>query len=157
MRDHIRLLGILNIAMGCLVALIGIVILIVMGGAAGFISAQISNDADAQTSAPIVAFIGLCIAIFFLVLALPSIIAGWGLLNLRPWARILGIIVSIFHLLSFPFGTALGVYGLWVLFSEEARRIFEGPARAYGPPAAYAPQANPPGPASYPPQPPPGV
>jgi hypothetical protein len=35
--------------------------------------------------------------------------------------------VSALHLLSIPFGTALGIYGLWVLFSQESLRFFARP------------------------------
>jgi hypothetical protein len=158
MRDHIRILGILNIVMGALTALIGVVALIALGGAASFIGAGLTGDYEGgQVAAPILAIVGLCIAVFFLILALPSIIGGWGLLNLRPWARILIIIVSVLHLFNFPFGTALGVYGLWVLLSDEARRIFEMPAQAYVPPAPYPAQTSAPDSATYPPQTPPGV
>lgn len=158
MRDHVRLLGILNIVMGCLVALIGVVIFVILGGAAGAISTQ-QIPTDTQAALPIIALVGVCVGVFFLVLAAPSIIGGWGLLKFRPWARILVIIVSIFHLFSFPFGTALGVYGLWVLLSEEGRRIFEGPAyQGYVPLPPYPAQTPPPNPAAtYPPQPPTGV
>ena len=157
MRDHIRILGILNIIMGALTALIGIAALLVLGGVAGAIGSGLSGDLDnGQVAAPVLAIIGLCIAVFFLILALPSILGGWGLLNFKPWARILIIIVSVLHLLNFPFGTALGVYGLWVLLSDEARRIFEAAARGYVPPP-YPAQTSQPGPATYPPQAPPGV
>lgn len=56
-----------------------------------------------------------------------GLIAGWGLLTLRPWARILTIVLGILALFSFPFGTALGVYTLWVLFSNEGAALFNGP------------------------------
>ena len=50
---------------------------------------------------------------------MPGLIGGIGLLYRQPWARVVMIVVSILHLLNFPFGTALGAYGLWVLFSPE--------------------------------------
>src|SRR5579875_2052404 len=129
MRDHVRILGILNIVMGCLTALIGVVLFLVLGGAAGVISTAYLSDFDTgQAAGPILALVGVCIGIFFIVLALPSIIGGWGLMNFRPWARILVIILSVLHLFNFPFGTALGVYGLWVLLGEGGRRVFENPA-----------------------------
>jgi hypothetical protein len=64
------------------------------------------------------------------------------------------IIVSVFHLLHIPLGTALGVYGLWVLFSDEARRILETGGQLYIPPVPY-PAA--PGSPQQPTYPPPGV
>ena len=58
------------------------------------------------------------------VLSLPGIIAGIGLLKLQPWARILAIVISALDLLNVPIGTALGVYGLWVLLQAETERLF---------------------------------
>lgn len=46
------------------------------------------------------------------------IINGWALLNRKPWARILTIILSILSLLSFPIGTIVGIYGLWAMFQS---------------------------------------
>ena len=153
MRDHVRILGILNIVMGCLIALVGIVVLIAMGGVAGAITASSVSSGDFENraaAAPIIALIGICIAVFFIVLSLPSIIGGWGLLKFKPWARILMIIVSVFHLFHVPLGTALGVYGLWALLSEEGRRMFEGAGQPYFAPP-YRPQANPVPPPQTPP------
>jgi hypothetical protein len=42
----------------------------------------------------------------------------------RPWARVLGIVLCILGLLHLPFGTIVGVYGLWVLFSPETEALF---------------------------------
>ena len=45
----------------------------------------------------------------------------------QPWARTLAIVLGCFSLLDMPFGTALGIYTLWVLLparsEEEYRRI----------------------------------
>ena len=54
----------------------------------------------------------------------PSLIAGVGLLYFKPWARVLTIILSVIHLFSVPFGTALGIYGLWVLLQRETEPLF---------------------------------
>lgn len=140
-RDHIKILGILNIALGALSALGGIVCFIIMGGVAGALgaSAPYNHDGDAAVAAPIVAGIGLVIAIFLVCLGLPSLLGGWGLLNYRPWARVLVIVLSVLHLLNIPFGTAVGVYGLWVLLGEEGQRAFSAEASALGQryPGAY--------------------
>jgi hypothetical protein len=53
-------------------------------------------------------------AVFAAALAL---IAGYGLLNRRPWGRVLAIIAGVLALIKFPIGTALGIYTLWVLAS----------------------------------------
>ena len=153
MREHIRILGILNIIMGCFVALAGIVALVVMGGIAGVITAS-ANYEDSTVGAPIVAAIGVGVAIFLLVLAAPSIIGGWGLLKFKSWSRPLMIVVSVFHLLHIPLGTALGVYGLWVLFSDDGRRILESGGQMYVSPTSYPAAPTTPQQPTYPP---PGV
>lgn len=58
------------------------------------------------------------IGLFFLVGAALGFIAGWGLLERQPWARTLAIVLGILALLDFPFGTALGIYTLWVLLPQ---------------------------------------
>lgn len=153
MREHIRILGILNIIMGGFVALAGIVVLVVMGSIAGVITASTGNQ-EGMPPAPIIAAIGFGIAVFLLVLAAPSIIGGWGLLKFRPWSRTLMIVISVLHLLHIPLGTALGVYGLWVLFSDESKRILASGGEMYVPAAAYPAM---PGTPQQPIYPPPGV
>jgi hypothetical protein len=44
-----------------------------------------------------------------------ALIAGYGLLQRRPWGRVVAIIAAILALIKIPFGTALGIYTLWVL------------------------------------------
>jgi hypothetical protein len=38
-------------------------------------------------------------------------------------------VISILSLMMIPFGTIVGVYGLWVLFSKDTERLFTSPAR----------------------------
>jgi hypothetical protein len=44
-----------------------------------------------------------------------ALLTGYALLTRRPWGRTLTILVSVLSLVKFPFGTALGIYTLWVL------------------------------------------
>ena len=53
-------------------------------------------------------------------LAVAGIVAGIGLLSYRPWARILAIVLACINLIHLPFGTALGIYTLWVMCSSGA-------------------------------------
>jgi len=61
--------------------------------------------------APFVTGIGTLISGF----AIAGLIAGWGLMSRSPWARMLAIVLACISLIHFPFGTALGIYTLWVL------------------------------------------
>ncbi len=150
MRDHVKLVGILNIVLGCLGILGGIAVLVIFGGLAGMAGIS-ATDQNAAAAVPILAMIGVFIAIFLFVLSVPAVIGGFGLLKFMPWARVLMIIVSALNLLHFPLGTALGVYGLWVLLNEQTRQLFRSNGQLFVPPNAY------PAPATYPPQPPPAV
>jgi hypothetical protein len=144
MRDHVRILGILNIVWGGLIVLASGILLLLFGGIAGFLG--LSSGNDSVMAAPIMALIGFCIAFLVLLVGLPGIIGGWGLLHYKGWGRIVIIIVSILHLPTIPIGTALGVYGIWVLFNRETERLFQtGGQPPYFPPPAPPPvPPNPP-------------
>jgi hypothetical protein len=58
-----------------------------------------------------------------------ALLAGWGLLDRQPWARMLAIVLGVLNLLNVPFGTALGIYTLWVLLSAESEEEYRRLAR----------------------------
>jgi hypothetical protein len=55
------------------------------------------------------------IAVYTVVMAGLALFVGYSLLTRRPWGRTLAIVVGILSLLKPFFGTALGIYTLWVL------------------------------------------
>jgi hypothetical protein len=66
------------------------------------------------------------VAILLLAKAALGFLAGWGLLQQETWARILALVLSFVSLFTnIPFGTALGVYTMWVLMSSESEREYE--------------------------------
>jgi hypothetical protein len=123
MQQHVKILAWLHIVFGILGILLGIVLLMFFGGMAGVIAATDASDSKAAGMA-IMGIIGLVALIVLVVVSVPGLIAGVGLLGFRPWARILGIVISALDLLHVPFGTALGIYGLWVLLSPEGEALF---------------------------------
>jgi len=72
-------------------------------------------------------FFGTTLAAF---LALLGVITAWGLLQRESWGRMLALIVGVVALLSIPFGTALGVYTLWVLLPASSEAEYRRLARA---------------------------
>jgi hypothetical protein len=58
-----------------------------------------------------------------------GLIAGWGLLERRSWARTLSLVLSIFAMFDFPFGTAIGIYTWWVLGSAQGETEYRSIAR----------------------------
>jgi hypothetical protein len=118
--NHIRLLGILLTAVGASTGVAALFCVLFFGGPAALAGYAGVNH--------VVAIVVVTAA---LVLMIPSIIAGLGLITLRGWARGIGIVLSILEMINVPFGTIVGVYGLIVLFSETADLIF---TRRYGQP-----------------------
>lgn len=75
---------------------------------------------------------GAMLALF----AVAYLVFAWGLLERQPWARMLGIVLAFLALLRIPFGTALGIYTLWVLLPESSGREYDAMAGASGPRSA---------------------
>jgi hypothetical protein len=132
METHVKVLGALQIALGAIGVMTALLLILVFGGAAGIVGA--SDDPRASIAIPIIGLTGTALVLFLLVTSLPGVIVGIGLLRHRPWARIAGIVLSIIGLMMIPFGTVVGVYGLWVLFSRETERLFTPPGLSDPPP-----------------------
>ena len=71
---------------------------------------------------------GVLLALF----ATAYLVLAWGLLERQPWARMLGIVLAFLALLRVPFGTALGIYTLWVLLPESSSREYDNLTGATG-------------------------
>ena len=122
MDTHIKILGGLQIALGVMGLFGALVLLVVFGGVAGAVRA--AGDSDAQIALPIIGITGMALVAFLLATSLPGVVIGVGLIRLRPWARVAGIVISILSLIMIPFGTVVGIYGLWVLFNKDTERLF---------------------------------
>jgi len=116
MEKHINIVASLQIGLSVLNILIGIFIFTVL-----YLIGDFSGDAQAEMILSIIAkvliaFIALC--------SIPGIITGVGLFKRKEWARILALIISVIHLINFPFGTAVGVYSIWALVQPEVLEKF---------------------------------
>lgn len=123
MDTHVKVLGVLYLAFSALSLLIALFLMLAIGSAAGIVG-MTADSGDAAVAIPVLGIAGTALGMMLLILALPGLITGWGLLNYKPWARILGIVLSVINLLNIPFGTALGIYGLWVLLNKDTERLF---------------------------------
>jgi hypothetical protein len=54
-----------------------------------------------------------------------GLLVGIGLLRRERWARPLALVVGILMLLKVPFGTALGIYTLWVLAPVQSGQEYD--------------------------------
>jgi uncharacterized Tic20 family protein len=53
------------------------------------------------------------------------VVVGAPLRRHRPWARLAALMLGAVDLLLLPYGTALGVYAIWILLNEDAKRLFQ--------------------------------
>jgi hypothetical protein len=90
---------------------------------AGVVHSDPSPDSDVGVAA--LGVIGVVGFVTIALLSVPAIIGGIGLLKYREWARILLIVMSSLNLINIPFGTALGIYGLWALLNDSTRVLFK--------------------------------
>ncbi|MBW3671041.1 MAG: hypothetical protein KY432_05140 [Acidobacteria bacterium] len=118
MKNHVTVLAALFIACGFMGLLVALALFF---GLAGISWA--SGDFDAViVLSTIATIVGGVVAIT----ALPTFIAGLVLLRGNSWARIFAIIVCALNVFNIPFGTALAIYGFWVLTRPEVVRMFDG-------------------------------
>ena len=119
MAKHINILGALFLTSSILMLIAGFAVnhFVPMAG-------EISGDSTAMR---ITSIIGQSIGTVLFIIAAPGLICGYGLLTKKPWSKIFGIILSCLSLLSIPFGTAIGIYGLWIFFKDETTDILSPP------------------------------
>jgi hypothetical protein len=116
MKIHVPLLGWLYVAGHAIFLLFGICGLLLLSGIGGISGDPIANR--------VLTLIGTFGAVFFTLLALPGLLAGFGLIKREPWARILALVLAFLNLVNFPLGTALGIYAFFVLFQKETSEYF---------------------------------
>lgn len=126
MAQHVKILGILHIVFGAMGVLAAIIVLMIFGGISVFLGMS-DRAAEGLPAIPILSGIGGFVFVLLLCLSLPGLIIGVGLMQFKPWARMAGIILSALDLFSIPLGTALGIYGLWVLLNRETEQMFARP------------------------------
>ena len=112
---HLTLVAILHIVYHSLALLVGLVIFALLSTIG-----CLTGDPQAMQ---ILAIVGRFLAVFFIVLSVPGIIGGIGLLQRKEWGRIMTIVVGALSLMDVPMGTALGVYTFWALMQDDAVAI----------------------------------
>lgn len=120
MRKHVDLVGVLYLLWGGMTVLLSLSLLS-LGFAATVIGA---SENPAATNGKLAA--GLVAAGFFTLSVAGFLFGGvhaWIGSRLRAgreWARAFAIVLAIVNLVLVPFGTALGIYTLWVLLHRPA-------------------------------------
>lgn len=117
MDKHVTLVAALNIGLGLMGVLIAILVFVAVAG-----GGLLSGDPQAIA---ITSLVGSAIGTFLLIVSVPGIIGGFGLLKHRGWARILILIISALDLFNVPVGTVIAIYTFWVMLNDETVRLFQ--------------------------------
>ncbi len=120
MATHISILGWLFIIGHALFLAIGAFVFLLLMGV-GLVSAE----AEAMT---VLTLVAIFVGGLMVVLALPGLLAGYGLLKRRSWGRILALVVAALNIFNVPIGTILALYAFYVLLQSSANSYFEGQA-----------------------------
>ena len=115
---HKKMWGILYVVTGALCT-VGMFILMAFFSVI-FTLAASEAEPDEQKIVELVGqfiqYVPIVVIIFFCI---PSMIAGFGLLMRKSWATLFALIVGCLKLFSFPIGTTLGAYSIWIYIEEQ--------------------------------------
>jgi hypothetical protein len=107
---QIKLVGAAQVFFG-VVRLFGSLVLYLLFGSVGTVGSPLSSF----------------LFIFGLVMSVPALAAGLGLLMMRPWARLTAVAIGAIELLLFPVGTILGAITLWLMAKKEVVALLSRP------------------------------
>ena len=125
MQTHVKVLGVLFLVCAGILAFFALAFPLGLSIVGAFVGR--GEDPDAATGAMVLGLVGAGLAVLFGVLAVVYGICGYGVLKHKSWARIFAIILCAMSLFKIPFGTALGIYGLWIMFNKETEALFATP------------------------------
>ena len=113
---HVRVVGWLHIVGALLLIATGIFLFLFFAG--------MGAGAEDPEAFRILGAIGFSLVVFMMLMAVPGLVAGYGILKRRSWARVIGIVVGALDLPLFPIGTVVGAYTLWVLTDNSSKDYF---------------------------------
>lgn len=126
-QEHVRLLGLFWLAFSAFNTIGGIVVFIIANTLFGHFRPMGMPDAPTSFLRPLLSVV----ALLLVAKAACGFAAGWGLLQHERWARILALVLGFISLFTnIPFGTALGIYTMWVLLPAQSEREYDALAEA---------------------------
>jgi hypothetical protein len=126
MAAQIDFLGALFIVWGLLTTLVGVSTLALGIGAFALITSAGRGGESSQVAASLTAALFTTLAVVAILWGAAHVVVGVPLRRHRPWARIMALTLGSVDLVLLPYGTALGVYALWLLLGGQGRSLFEG-------------------------------
>jgi len=123
MDRHVTILAILTTIWGALAMLVGVsALLLAVGPVAILIEPQVEG---VGLAAGFMAALFATTGFFALVWGAGHAWSATLIRRRQPLGRLIGLGQAVINLLILPFGTAFGVYALWVLLTNEGRKLFE--------------------------------
>lgn len=126
-QGHVRLLGLFWLAISAFNTVGGIVLYVLANTLFTHMRGPGAPDAPTAFLRPLLSVVAILLG----ALAALGFLTGWGLLQHEKWARVLALVLAFVSLfINIPFGTALGVYTMWVLLPSESEREYDALAEA---------------------------
>ena len=116
---HKRVLGILYVISGAL-TFFGMLVLNAFLSVIFAFAVKEADPEDQRILELVGSFAQYVPALIILFFSVPTLIAAFGLLTRKSWATLFALIVGCLKLFSFPIGTAIGVYSIWI-YSEDQK------------------------------------
>ncbi|HEX8061354.1 MAG TPA: hypothetical protein VF473_10485 [Cyclobacteriaceae bacterium] len=115
---HKKILGIIYVISASFALLIALFIRAITSIIFDF--AMDEGDLEPQMRDFVMSIISFVPAVIIVFSVIPTLIAGIGLLVRASWAPIFSLIIGCLKLISFPIGTIIGIYSIWI-FAEDQR------------------------------------
>jgi hypothetical protein len=120
--EHVRLLALLWLALSAFNTIGGIVLYVVANTLLVHMHRAGADSGPPAFLTPLLS----TVAILLLAKAAFGFAAGWGLLQREHWARVVVLVLAFVSLFTnIPFGTALGIYTMWVLLPAESEQEYD--------------------------------
>lgn len=121
---HVDLVGVLFMVWGGLTILIGGSTLALGMAAASLVSSAVEAGRG-QLAASVTAATFTVLAAIAIAWGAAHVAVGAMVRRRRHWSRIGALCLSGVDLLLLPYGTALGIYALWILLREDVKPLFD--------------------------------
>jgi polyferredoxin len=118
-KKHVTLAAAIQIGFSAL----GILTALILFFALSFARTQVVGDEEATQ---VLGILVIVLPIVFGVISVLGLVGGIGLFWHQSWARYMVLVVAAVGCLNIPFGTAKGIYVIWVLLQDETVRLFSG-------------------------------
>ncbi len=120
--DGTNLVAIYHFISGIL-SLIGLCLIVTIPLMTGLV-VPVSGDEGGWIAVGTMAVVGIIGGGIFLLITIANFIIGWGLWNLREWARLSAIALAFLRLINIPLGTIVGGLIIWHLLKQETKDEF---------------------------------